>query len=218
MSHLRSFNRFILVSLALLGLSVSQVHSALIESDFLAAGDGLLYVDTAANKEWVDATKTTSMSVNDFFNTSIYSGAGFQLADQTALVELYTNAGATNIGVGTTLDAAGNVAAADLLLGLMEHAPPYSQTGSNPWIHGYMDFGSATNVQLAQFLHTVNSPTASFGVLTGNPASWTYGSRHYAVGVWAYRDISPVPVPPAIWLFGTGILGLIGFSKRRKAA
>ncbi len=29
---------------------------------------------------------------------------------------------------------------------------------------------------------------------------------------------SPVPVPAAIWLFGTGILGLIGFSKRRKAA
>ena len=30
--------------------------------------------------------------------------------------------------------------------------------------------------------------------------------------------ISPVPVPAAIWLFGTGIIGLIGFSKRRKAA
>lgn len=27
-----------------------------------------------------------------------------------------------------------------------------------------------------------------------------------------------VSVPAAIWLFGTGILGLIGFSKRRKAA
>ena len=30
--------------------------------------------------------------------------------------------------------------------------------------------------------------------------------------------VSPVPVPPAVWLFGTGILGLIGFSKRRKVA
>jgi len=29
---------------------------------------------------------------------------------------------------------------------------------------------------------------------------------------------SAVPVPAAVWLFGTGILGLIGFSKRRKAA
>ena len=29
---------------------------------------------------------------------------------------------------------------------------------------------------------------------------------------------SPVPAPPAIWLFGTGLIGLIGFSKRRKAS
>ena len=33
-----------------------------------------------------------------------------------------------------------------------------------------------------------------------------------------YRDISPVPIPAAVWLFGTGIIGLIGFSRRRKAA
>ncbi|HUV23098.1 MAG TPA: VPLPA-CTERM sorting domain-containing protein [Gammaproteobacteria bacterium] len=28
---------------------------------------------------------------------------------------------------------------------------------------------------------------------------------------------SPVPVPAAIWLFGTGLLGLVGFGKRRKS-
>jgi hypothetical protein len=33
-----------------------------------------------------------------------------------------------------------------------------------------------------------------------------------------YGTASPIPVPTAIWLFGTGLLGLIGFSKRRKAA
>jgi hypothetical protein len=30
--------------------------------------------------------------------------------------------------------------------------------------------------------------------------------------------ISAVPVPAAVWLFGTGLIGLVGFSKRRKAA
>ncbi|NNE63540.1 MAG: PEP-CTERM sorting domain-containing protein [Gammaproteobacteria bacterium] len=29
---------------------------------------------------------------------------------------------------------------------------------------------------------------------------------------------SVVPVPAAVWLFGTGIIGLIGFSKRRKVS
>ena len=28
---------------------------------------------------------------------------------------------------------------------------------------------------------------------------------------------SPIPIPAAIWLFGTALVGLVGFSKRRKA-
>lgn len=31
-------------------------------------------------------------------------------------------------------------------------------------------------------------------------------------------DVSAVPIPATAWLFGTGLIGLIGFSKRRKAA
>jgi hypothetical protein len=30
--------------------------------------------------------------------------------------------------------------------------------------------------------------------------------------------VSPVPVPAAVWLFGTAMIGLVGFSKRRKVA
>ena len=30
--------------------------------------------------------------------------------------------------------------------------------------------------------------------------------------------ISPVPVPAAIWLFGTSLIGMVGFGRRRKAA
>ena len=30
--------------------------------------------------------------------------------------------------------------------------------------------------------------------------------------------VSPVPVPAAVWLFGTALIGLFGFGKRRKAA
>ena len=47
----------------------------------------------------------------------------------------------------------------------------------------------------------------------------TTGSKdqiHYA---WAVQsgDISAVPVPAAVWLFGSGLLGLIGVAKRKKA-
>jgi hypothetical protein len=35
---------------------------------------------------------------------------------------------------------------------------------------------------------------------------------------WAVRsgDVSPVPIPATVWLFGSGLLGLMGFAKNRK--
>ena len=39
----------------------------------------------------------------------------------------------------------------------------------------------------------------------------------YSVSNWSI-SVSPVPVPATLWLFGTGLIGLIGFSKRRKTA
>jgi hypothetical protein len=40
------------------------------------------------------------------------------------------------------------------------------------------------------------------------------------MGAWAVHDgnISAVPVPAAMWLFGSGLLGLIGMARRKKAA
>ncbi|MGB5259534.1 MAG: VPLPA-CTERM sorting domain-containing protein [Gammaproteobacteria bacterium] len=33
-----------------------------------------------------------------------------------------------------------------------------------------------------------------------------------------FNDVAPIPLPAAIWLFGSGLLGLIGIARRRKAA
>lgn len=37
-----------------------------------------------------------------------------------------------------------------------------------------------------------------------------------AAGTWSKPSV--VPIPAAVWLFGTALIGLVGFSKRRKAA
>jgi hypothetical protein len=62
--------------------------------------------------------------------------------------------------------------------------------------------------------------------LTGNGTTGTVQS--YIVGgaslsssgqlVLTANSTTAVPVPPAVWLFGSGLLGLVGVSRRRKAA
>lgn len=54
-----------------------------------------------------------------------------------------------------------------------------------------------------------------FNALDGvNPAVWTLGTDGglmYSVG-----SVSAVPVPAAVWLFGSGLVGLVGVARRRR--
>lgn len=43
------------------------------------------------------------------------------------------------------------------------------------------------------------------------------GDEQYSPAIWLYKNVSQVPVPSAVWLFGTGILGLIGIARRKTA-
>jgi len=59
-------------------------------------------------------------------------------------------------------------------------------------------------------------------VMTFQFAYGTQGAinRNFNNWAWAVRDgdVAAVPVPPALYLFGSGLLGLIGVSRRKKAA
>ncbi len=74
--------------------------------------------------------------------------------------------------------------------------------------------------QLDSFvLGTLNFDTLSYGTsalsVTGG---LLVGANASPLGMQVVDgSVSVVPVPAAIWLFGTGLVGLAGFSKRRKA-
>ena len=51
-----------------------------------------------------------------------------------------------------------------------------------------------------------------------NAACITPGSANISGSGDCSASVSPVPVPAAIWLFGSGLLGLIGVSRHRQAA
>jgi hypothetical protein len=56
---------------------------------------------------------------------------------------------------------------------------------------------------------------------TGQVQSYILGSASLAAnGTLTFKgnSTSPVPLPAAVWLFGSGLMGLVGVSRRRKAA
>lgn len=59
-----------------------------------------------------------------------------------------------------------------------------------------------------------------FGDFSSGPTSLPGGAIVAVDGYDFYIEafIVPVPVPPALWLFGSGLLGLLGMARRKKAA
>lgn len=97
----------------------------------------------------------------------------------------------------------------------------YSTTGGTPASSKYAIFGSPIDDRAT----AIGSPIALYG-LTGNTGTGTVES--YILGSAALsangtltltgNGTTPVPLPAAVWLFGSGLMGLVGVSRRRKAA
>ncbi len=50
-----------------------------------------------------------------------------------------------------------------------------------------------------------------------NYGAQDYGFKSSNVYAWAVKsgDVSAVPVPAAVWLFVSGLVGLVGFARRK---
>jgi len=98
-----------------------------------------------------------------------------------------------------------------------------SGTPGDPIINsGDPDLALFTNITNFYWLDTeVNSTLAySFSFGPTNAGIHTFGGKGSNLSVLAVYDgdISAVPVPAAVWLFGSGLLGLIGIARRKKTA
>jgi hypothetical protein len=96
---------------------------------------------------------------------------------------------------------------------------------NNIWTIDYSGSASLNRFDLA-----TGALLDNFGLsLDGLTGGLTYANDklyHYdwdsvqgsTLSVYALSDSSAVPVPAAVWLFGTALMGLVGLSKRRKAS
>jgi hypothetical protein len=73
--------------------------------------------------------------------------------------------------------------------------------------------GNITDLGLAAILNfSDNSVHIRYDVGAGNPTfDFTGGRAQFQITT----DVSAVPVPAAVWLFGSGLMGLLGFNRKR---
>ncbi len=60
-----------------------------------------------------------------------------------------------------------------------------------------------------------DSNVTSVGTNTYNVAFENQAGDFFVVDVKAQPDVPQVPVPAAVWLFGSGLIGLVGIARRR---
>jgi hypothetical protein len=222
MKDLRSFNRFILISLALLGLSVSSAHAAIVTYGNLTSDDATDFItDTVTGRQY---------SRFDTFNLSY--------ADTVAAV------GSGGAYEGWSI--ADSVISDQFIEGLFGGATPCSGAQQGGTICGTLagwsdgDLGSSYNdsIDYYAFISTLDTPGKQelpFGILeiytSGSVKDYDDwgdisnldqfapgGSSPNALDLLIYKDVSAVPVPAAVWLFGTALIGLVGFGKRKSKA
>ena len=208
MFHLRSLNRFVLISLALLGLSVSSVNAALMSADDSFFGAGSVTRDDVSGLEWLDLSQSATLNYSTVSAALGVGGrfVGWRYASVAEVEGFWISGGIPYTGTGTYSTTA--VLALQNLWGLtyIDNTPintayySYAMTANQPAT------GSAQVSQLVCFA-TSGSISACGALSVSSPLS-------YATLASALVRPSVVPVPAAVWLFGTALIGLVGFSKR----
>ena len=89
---------------------------------------------------------------------------------------------------------------------------PFQITGLDSYVIGFSDFYNA------DYGNGVNSSDGQANV-SSDLGFELSDNDDYTYAQWSVSDLngSPVPIPAAAWLLGSGLLGLIGFRRKRSA-
>ncbi len=184
----------IIASVVFLFIS-GNVQSAFIDN-------GLTTTDTLTNLEWLDLTETEPFSYNQI-ETELLAGGlfdGYRRATMAELNTMFTNFGLATGPVNVThlnfINLFGQTGDQDGYPELFG----YAESGGNPMAYVFgLDFASIGGVPsylvpTGELLHNKSINFDGFG---------------------SFLVVKAVPLPAGIWLFVSGILGLIGISRKR---
>ncbi len=172
-----------------------NVQSAFIDN-------GLTTTDTLTNLEWLDLTETEPFSYNQI-EIELQAGGLFDGYRRATMAELNTMF--TNFGLFT-----GPVNATHLnFINLFGQT---SDQNGNPESFGYAESGGDPMAYVYGLDFILASGVPSYLVYTGE---LIHSKSINFDGFGSFLVVKTVPLPAGIWLFVSGILGLIGISRKR---
>jgi hypothetical protein len=204
-----------LVTNSVLATTIAGINSSIAQSSTLqaflasnpAAGDGWT-IEAGQYIGLTNALTKTAGNSKAIFSSGIATGNPSAVnATTLALLEGYQGAYGQDVGSGglmalqTSKEASSGVSYSTQastkysILG----APDLSALGTTVNLYGLTGNGNTGAVQ-SYILGTASLGTNGTLTLAANSGG------------------APVPLPAAVWLFGSGLLGLVGVSRRRKAA
>jgi len=205
-------------------LLVSVFSSANVSAATLVVENGIVTGVTGLKiYDYVGAPESQSKIYNGTFVDSSWDNAGIDF--QTGLFAASATREFTdflNDGLSDTSSDSYKMKTGDLgILGCPADYDYYCYLGTatDDWTTTYIYSDGTETLKF-------NSSNVYFTYGEGNTASYTtYGGGNLANSNQNYQayiqweevsQISPVPVPAAIWLFGSAMVGLVGVSRRKK--
>jgi len=194
----------------------SNASAAVVSADWNNLGDNLITQDTVSGLNWLDLTETNGLSY-DYVSGQLGTGGqyeGFRYATDSEVVALWANWG-VNLATGASGSISGpdsNVQGAASTLGNI------FPEASNQYLAGALGItidspATGNRSQLGAFI-TFN-PTNTYYYLDGSYAQLDSNALVYSGSYLV--ETAVVPIPAAVWLFGSGLIGLIGIARRKKA-
>ncbi len=204
---LRSINvKSLSLAVSTLVLSTS-VNAALIDN-------GILTLDDETGLQWLDTTETIGMSYNDAGTLEGYRHATFREIEDMMSKALPSYSPITTSDGQKYMNSSDSAIIAEvdayhLLFGFTTSG--FTNRASNFYLN---ENGMLTNWNASRWDTSIQ--------INGGPGNsndfsslLNSGSSSYGTFLVVGESVSAVPVPAAAWLFGSGLIGLIGLARRK---
>jgi len=196
---------------------IGYTHAAVLSIDWQTSGENLIIRDTNSGLEWLDLTETNNVSRQNILPQLQVGGSleGWRYANNAEVVALWANF-SNDLSTSRIINGLDpSVATASSFLGNI-----FCEASCGSWPYGvsgltsnFFEVGSTPNYSVVGANKDIGLGQTRY---YGNDDA--FGHPRTASAIWfGLYLVRPVPIPAAVWLFGSGLISLIGLGRRKSS-